>query len=308
MNIVPATPESIAEGARLIRAGRLVAFPTETVYGLGCDATIDRAVAAVFELKGRPSFNPLIVHVGGRDAAANLVRFDARADALAAKFWPGPLTLVLPRRPDGPVSLLAAAGLETLAVRAPSHEVAHALIAAAGRPIAAPSANRSGAVSPTTADHVDAPCDLVLDGGPCALGLESTVLDLTGARPTILRPGAVTEEEIAEIAGPLAPPGAGVRSPGQLARHYATRLPLRLDVADPRGDEALLAFGPAVPEGAAETRNLSPTGDLREAAANLFAMMRALDRAGLAGIAVMPVPDTGLGRAINDRLRRAATR
>ncbi len=308
MTIVPATPENIAEAARLIRAGRLVAFPTETVYGLGCDATIDRAVAKVFEAKGRPRFNPLIVHVLDREAAAQLAVLDPRAAALAERFWPGPLTLVLPRRHEGPVSLLASAGLDTLAIRAPAHEVARALIAASGRPIAAPSANRSGGVSPTAADHVDAPCDMVLDGGNCAIGIESTVLDLTGARPAILRHGAVTDDAIREIAGPLVPPGGAIRSPGQLSRHYATRLPLRLGATEARADEALLAFGPGAPAGAAETLNLSPGGNLTEAAANLFAMMRALDRPAFAAIAVMPIPETGLGRAINDRLRRAATR
>ena len=304
--IVPASAEAIGKAAKLIRAGGLVAFPTETVYGLGCDATSDLAVASLFKAKGRPRFNPLIVHVAGRDAAAALATFDARADALAAKFWPGPLTLVVARRPNCKVSLLASAGLDTLAIRAPAHPVARDLIAEAGCPIAAPSANRSGRVSPTEAAHVDVDVDMVLDGGTCPVGIESTILDLTGAQPAILRHGAVTEEEIAAVAGPLAPPGAGIRAPGQLARHYATRLPLRLGAAGARTGEVLLAFGPNAPSGAA--CNLSPTGDLKEAAANLFAMMRALDRPEFIGIAVMPIPETGLGRAINDRLRRAATR
>jgi L-threonylcarbamoyladenylate synthase len=310
--VVPATPENIGRAGALLRAGRLVAFPTETVYGLGCDATDDRAVAAVFAAKGRPEFNPLIVHVLGRDEAAALAAFDARADALAASFWPGPLTLVLPRTATCPVSLLATAGLDTIAIRAPSHLVARAVIEAAGRPIAAPSANRSGEVSPTTAAHVaeslGAEVAMILDGGPCPVGLESTVLDLAGDRPAILRPGAVTEEEIAARIGKLAPPGAAVRAPGMLARHYATRLPLRLDARELRPGEALLAFGRHAPRGAAAEMNLSPTGDLVEAAANLFAMMRALDRPGFSAIAVMPIPEQGLGRAINDRLRRAAAR
>jgi L-threonylcarbamoyladenylate synthase len=312
--VVPATPDAVAEAARLIRVGRLVAFPTETVYGLGCDATDDRAVALVFAAKGRPEFNPLIVHVTGREEAARLARFDARADALAAAFWPGALTLVLPRVENCPVSLLATAGLDTIAVRAPSHAIARALIAAASRPIAAPSANRSGEVSPTTSAHVaeslGADVALILDGGACPLGLESTVLDLTGEAAAILRPGAVTEEAIVAFAGPLASPADRERpvAPGMLARHYATRLPLRLAAREVRRGEALLAFGPNAPEGAPLTSNLSPSGDLVEAAANLFAMMRALDRPGLAGIAVMPIPETGLGRAINDRLRRAAAR
>jgi len=310
--VVPATPDAVAEAGRLIRAGRLVAFPTETVYGLGCDATDDRAVALVFAAKGRPEFNPVIVHVGGREDAARLARFDARADALAAAFWPGALTLVLPRTENCPVSLLATAGLDTIALRAPSHLIARALIAATARPIAAPSANRSGKVSPTTAAHVAESLGeevaLILDGGPCPLGLESTVLDLVGAAPTILRPGAVTEEAIAAVAGPLAQHEDRARpaAPGMLARHYATRLPLRLAAREVRPGEALLAFGPDAPTGAPLTLNLSPSGNLIEAAANLFAMMRTLDRPGLTGIAVMPIPEAGLGRAINDRLRRAA--
>jgi len=315
----PATPETIAEAARLIRAGRLVAFPTETVYGLGADATNGAAVAAIFVAKDRPSFNPLIIHVATAAEAEALVAFDERARRLAARFWPGALTLVLPRRAGCTVSLLAGAGLDTLAVRAPDHDVALALLRAAGCPVAAPSANRSGAVSPTAAAHVaeslgDA-VDLILDGGACTVGVESTVLDLTGAQPVVLRPGGVTDEAIAEIVGPLGrapisgsgPDGGGPRSPGMLARHYATTVPLRLDADAVRPGEALLAFGRPL-AGAAVMRNLSPSGDLGEAAANLFAMLRDLDRPGaVAGIAVMKVPEHGLGRAINDRLRRAAT-
>jgi L-threonylcarbamoyladenylate synthase len=294
--------DEIARAAALIRRGKLVAFPTETVYGLGCDATNDRAVAAVFEAKGRPSFNPLIVHVRDRSEAEIIATFDGRARNLAERFWPGPLTLVLPRAADCKVSLLATAGLDSVALRAPSHPIARDLLAAAGVPVAAPSANRSGEVSPTRADHVTVAADMVLDGGPCAVGLESTVLDLTGAQPAILRPGAVTAEEIAAVAGALAAPGGTIRSPGMLARHYATRLPLRLEAREARQGEALLGFGPAP----AATLNLSPAGDLAEAAANLFAMMRALDRPPHTGIAVMPIPEAGLGAAINDRLRRAA--
>jgi L-threonylcarbamoyladenylate synthase len=256
----------------------------------------------VFEAKGRPHFNPLIVHVVGRSEAEAIVEFNATAAALADRFWPGPLTLVLPRRPEAKVSLLATAGLDTVAVRAPAHPLAQELLAAARVPVAAPSANRSGEVSPTRAEHVTVAADLVLDGGPCRIGLESTVLDLTGEHPAVLRPGAVTAEEIATLVGPLAPPGAAIRSPGMLARHYATHLPLRLEAREARPGEALLGFGPA--PGAA--LNLSPSGDLLEAAANLFAMMRALDRPPQTGIAVMPTPDRGLGAAINDRLRRAA--
>jgi len=292
----------VTHAAELIRQGKLVAFPTETVYGLGCDATNDRAVAAVFEAKGRPQFNPLIVHVRDRNEAEIIGTFDGRARSLADRFWPGPLSLVLPRRAEGKVSLLATAGLDTVAVRAPAHPLARELLAAARVPIAAPSANRSGEVSPTRAEHVTVAADMVLDGGPCRIGLESTVLDLTGAQPAILRPGAVTAEEIAALIGPLAPPGTEIRSPGMLARHYATRLPLRLEAREARPGEALLGFGPA----ARTALNLSPEGDLVEAAANLFAMMRALDNPPHTGIAVMPIPSHGLGAAINDRLRRAA--
>jgi L-threonylcarbamoyladenylate synthase len=313
--IIPATDESIATAARLLREGQLVAFPTETVYGLGADATDDRAVAAVFAAKRRPRFNPLIVHVADVGAAQQLVVFDERARQLAQAFWPGALTLVLRRKPDCLVSLLASAGLDTLALRVPNHPVAQALLRACGRPIAAPSANASGKVSPTTAAHVaqslGANVALILDGGRCPVGVESTVLDLSASAATLLRPGGITEEDIGALIGPLATPAAtqgdeARRSPGLLESHYAPERPLRLDVRELRPGEALLAFGPSPLAGAAHSENLSPTGDLQEAAANLFAMLRALDRADLAGIAVMPIPDRGLGRAINDRLRRAA--
>lgn len=315
-NVVAADDETIAAAAQRLAAGELVAFPTETVYGLGGDATSDRAVARIFEAKGRPRFNPLIVHVPDAEAARALVTFDARADRLAARFWPGALTLVLPRRQDCTVSLLASAGLDSLAVRAPRHAVAHALLVAFGRPIAAPSANASGRVSPTTAEHVvrslGTRVAMILDGGRCPVGVESTVVDLTGATPVLLRPGGVTAEDLTGAIGPLAAPapgqGRGPKSPGMLASHYAPDLPLRLDAWDVRPGEALLAFGAGTIPGAAAVENLSPGGDLEEAAANLFAMLRALDRPGLTGIAVMPIPERGLGRAINDRLRRAAVR
>ncbi len=312
--ILPPTPGNIAAAAAALGAGRLVAFPTETVYGLGGDATNDRAVAEVFAVKGRPRFNPLIVHVADVAAARAVAVFDARAEELAARFWPGGLTLVLARVPGSPVSLLASAGLDTLALRVPAHPVAHTLLAAVARPIAAPSANRSGKVSPTTAAHVAQSLDgriaMILDGGPCPIGIESTVVDLSGATPTLLRPGAVPEEEIAAVVGALAPAArtGPKRSPGQLDSHYAPDLPMRLEATDVRPGEALLAFGPHPPAGAAETANLSASGDLSEAAANLFSMLRAFDRPRFTGIAVMPVPDRGLGRAINDRLRRAAAR
>ena len=305
----------IEQAAQALRAGRLVAFPTETVYGLGAVATNDRAVAAIFAAKGRPRFNPLIVHVSDTGAARALARWNDAAERLAARFWPGALTLVLPRPEGCPLSLLVSAGGDTVGLRVPAHPVAQALLAATVLPVAAPSANRAGQVSPTTADHV-APglgdrIDIVLDGGRCPIGVESTVLDLTCTPPRLLRPGGVTraalERVIGGLAGP-APPGATYprRAPGQLASHYAPVRPLRLDATTVAADEALLAFGPQPLEGAGSTLNLSPRGDLEEAAANLFAMLRALDRPEFRAIAVMPVPDDGLGEAIRDRLIRAA--
>jgi len=309
--ILTADGDGIEAAARLLRSGALVAFPTETVYGLGADATNDKAVAAIFAAKDRPRFNPLIIHVPDRAAAGALVRFDARAGKLADAFWPGALTLVLPRLDGCPVSLLASAGLDTLAVRVPGHPVALGLLAAAARPIAAPSANPSGAVSPTSAGHVvqslGGRVAAVLDGGPCAVGLESTVVDLSSDQAALLRPGGIPAEDLEAVIGPLVQPDrdAGApKSPGQLARHYAPRLPLRLEATEARPGEVLLGFGAAP----AETRlNLSPEEDLAEAAANLFAMLRQLDEQDATAIAVMAIPDQGLGRAINDRLRRAVT-
>jgi L-threonylcarbamoyladenylate synthase len=311
--IVPATPEAISRAAELLRAGKLVAFPTETVYGLGADATDDRAVAAIFAAKGRPRFNPLIVHVPDLAAAEAIAEFSNRARDLTRRFWPGPLTLVLRRRETSGTSLLACAGLDTVAVRVPAQPAAQALLRAVGRPLAAPSANRSGHVSPTTAAHVAAELGrrvaLILDGGPCPVGLESTVLDTSGARPALLRPGGVTLEELEAQLGSIDTAGSdpeAPRSPGQLASHYAPRLTLRMNAIDARPGEALLAFGPDAPPVFAEVLNLSPAGDIVEAAANLFALLRRLDRPEFTGIAVMPIPEHGLGLAINDRLRRAA--
>ena len=308
--ILPATADAIAEAAALIRRGRLVAFPTETVYGLGADATNDNAVAAVFAAKDRPRFNPLIVHFAETAAAAEAGDFDGRATDLARAFWPGALTLVLPRRAGCAVSLLVSAGLDTLAVRVPSHPVARSLLRAAGCPVAAPSANRAGLLSPTTAAHVaeslGGACAAIVDGGPCPVGVESTVVALGGGSAAVLRPGGVPVEDIEAVVGPLAAAeaaGERPKSPGMLERHYAPGLPLRLNGVEARPGEALLAFGPG-PPGAA--LNLSPGGDVEEAAANLFAMIRALDRPRFQAIAVMPIPEEGLGRAINDRLRRAA--
>jgi L-threonylcarbamoyladenylate synthase len=313
VTIIPAGDEAIARAAHMLRDGGLVAFPTETVYGLGGDATNDRAVAAIFAAKDRPHFNPLIAHVPGLTEAEAIAVFNDRARLVAQRLWPGPLTLVLPRRPGSGLSLLACAGLDTVAVRAPAHPVARALLRAANRPIAAPSANRSGRVSPTTAAHVSAELglrlELIIDGGPCTVGLESTVLDLTAATPVLLRPGGVTIEELHDVLGPIETIGGSEptpRSPGRLASHYAPNLPMRLDAPDARPGEALLAFGPEVPSGSSDVLNLSPSGDLTEAAANLFAMLRRLDRPNFSGIAVMRIPDRGLGQAINDRLRRAA--
>ena len=312
--ILSADETTIVHAARLLRDGELVAFPTETVYGLGGDATSDRAVAAIFAAKGRPRFNPLIMHVPGLAEAQPLGEFDERARLAARHFWPGPLTLVLPRRAAGGLSLLASAGLATVALRAPDHPVAQALLRASGKPLAAPSANRSGRVSPTQAAHVAAELGervaLILDGGPCPVGLESTVLDLTAPRPVLLRPGGVTLEALTERLGPIETPPADAsvpRAPGSLPSHYAPNLPLRLDAQEARPGEALLAFGRDAPSGFAEMQWLSRTGDLAEAAANLFALLRRLDDPKFTGIAVMPIPERGLGRAINDRLRRAAT-
>jgi L-threonylcarbamoyladenylate synthase len=306
--------DDVTAAAALLRDGRLVAFPTETVYGLGADATDDRAVAAIFAAKGRPNFNPLIVHVADTPAARALTVWNATAERLADAFWPGPLTLVLPRADDCPVSLLASAGLDTVAVRVPAHPVAQRLLRAAGIPIAAPSANASGRISPTRAAHVAQSLDdavaLILDGGACAVGLESTVVAIEGDTVTILRHGRVTREELAALIGTVGEATEdehAPRAPGMLLRHYAPDHPLRLDATDVRTGEAWLGFGPGpAPAGAAVSRNLSPTGDLTEAAANLFALLRDLDTVDVTGIAVAPIPDSGLGRAINDRLRRAA--
>jgi L-threonylcarbamoyladenylate synthase len=313
MTTAPPTPDEIVHAARLLQAGDLVAFPTETVYGLGGDATNDKAVAAIFAAKGRPRFNPLIVHMPGLREAETIAVVDERAREIARRFWPGPLTLVLKRRDDCRVSSLASAGLDTIAVRSPAHPVAQALLRQTGRPVAAPSANRSGRVSPTEAAHVAAELGehvaLILDGGRCAVGVESTVLDLADRTPVLLRPGGVTLEALTDALGPISTstgdPDAP-RSPGQLTSHYAPNLPLRMKAVTALPGEALLAFGPEEPLGFAAMLNLSPRGDPVEAAANLFAMLRRLDRPEFTGIAVMPIPDIGLGRAINDRLRRAA--
>lgn len=305
---------NVARAAALIREGRLVAMPTETVYGLAADATNARAVAAIYAAKGRPSFNPLIVHVADAAMAGRYAELTPLARRLADAFWPGPLTLVLPKRPGCAIADLVTAGLDTVAVRVPAHPVALDLIRRSGRPLAAPSANPSGRLSPTRAADVAAELGdkvaLVLDGGPARHGLESTVIEASGTVPVLLRPGAISADEVARIAGtavlrPAADPSLP-SSPGQLASHYAPHARLRLDATDVRPGEALLAFGPDVPASAGPVLNLSPAGDVVEAAANLFAALRTLDASGAGTIAVMPIPSGGLGEAINDRLRRAA--
>ncbi len=310
MSLHPATPDLIAEGARILRAGGLVAFPTETVYGLGADATQPNAVARIFEAKGRPAFNPLIIHLGQAEWVADFAEPDDRFHELARTFWPGPLSLVLNQKSKSPIAQLATAGLKTVAVRCPMGAVANALLNSAGRPLAAPSANRSGSISPTLAEHVadslGNKVDLILDGGPCSIGLESTVLDLTTPEAVILRPGAITSEQIDAVIGPVTTAASAAhkpKSPGQMLSHYAPILPLRLNATTAAAGEAFLGFGPTV----GATLNLSESGDLSQAAKNLFAMMRSLDDPRrFNAIAVAPVPETGVGAAINDRLRRAA--
>ncbi len=318
--ILPAGTAAVAEAARCLKAGGLVAFPTETVYGLGADASQASAVARIYEAKGRPSFNPLIAHVADIKAAQDIARFDGTALRLAKAFWPGPLTLVLPKTAQCPVAELATAGLDTVAIRVPAHPVAKDLLRAFGGAVVAPSANISGHVSPTTAAHVASDLsgriDLILDGGPVEVGVESTILACF-EEPVLLRPGGLPREDIERVLGrPLqrlpedaAGEDAQPLAPGMLASHYAPRTPVRLDAAEVKPDEVVLAFGPVEVNGAHAAKavlNLSAAGDLNEAAANLFGYLRALDAKGGRTIAVMPVPQHGLGEAINDRLRRAA--
>lgn len=323
--IQPATPASIEKAARMIREGELVAFPTETVYGLGANALEGRAVAKIFAAKGRPQFNPLISHGASLEMLLPYAAFDERALALADKFWPGPLTFILPLRKGSGISDLVTAGLDTIALRVPDHPTALDLIRLAGVPIAAPSANKSGSLSPTAPHHVlqslGESLSLILAAGATKYGLESTVLDLTGSDPVIVRPGAVTAEDIADVLERAVTYDMEAkekpRSPGQLLRHYAPGLPVRLNAIDVEPGEALLAFGSAKfmgLRGGGFARNLpqdsfynlSEQGDLLEAAANLFAGLRALDKPQHTHIAVMNIPDYGIGIAINERLRRAA--
>ena len=312
--ISPPTEAALAHAATHLRSGALVAFPTETVYGLGADATNAVAVARIFEAKGRPQFNPLIVHVLDAAAAAELGQFTANAEKLAAAFWPGPLTLVVKRAETCPIADLVSAGLPTLALRVPDHPIARALLTAFGKPLAAPSANRSGHVSATRAEHVAADLagavSMILDGGPVQHGLESTVLDVTSDEIVLLRPGVIPRARIEAVLGTTIAraESSSIRphSPGQLESHYATHAPLRLNANDLRQGEALLAFGPSAPATAGAVINLSSKGDLVEAAANLFAALRDLDARNPSAIAVMSIPAHGLGDAINDRLARAA--
>jgi L-threonylcarbamoyladenylate synthase len=318
--ILAANEAGVADAARSLREGGLVAFPTETVYGLGADASNAGAIARLYEAKGRPAFNPLIAHVCDLKAAQRIADFDAQAILLARAFWPGPLTLVLPKAPGCPVAHLATAGLDTIAVRVPAHPVAQKILRAFGGPVAAPSANLSGHVSPTTAAHVqndlEGRIDLIVDGGAVEVGVESTIVGCFEA-PMLLRPGGVPRGEIEHVLGRalLQPPdernsdSGQPLAPGMLASHYAPHTPVRLNADRLEAGEALLAFGPGAISGvdaASDMMNLSPRGDLNEAAANLFGYLRALDARGLRAIAVMPVPHHGLGEAINDRLRRAA--
>ncbi len=303
---LPANADGLAKAADLLRQGLLVAFPTETVYGLGGDARNGEAVAAIYEAKGRPSFNPLIAHVASTETAKRFVEWTDQADLLADAFWPGPLTLVLPLRPDHGISSLVTAGLDTLAVRVPAHPTAHALLTAFDGPVAAPSANPSGQISPTTAAHVRAGLEgriaAVLDDGPCGVGLESTIVGLAGT-PALLRPGGVALEQIEEVLKAELhhhQPGDLLTAPGQLQSHYAPDAPVRLNARSRQGDEVLLGFGSVDCD-----LNLSSTGNLPEAAANLFAALHKLNDTGRP-IAVSPIPHHGLGAAINDRLRRAA--
>jgi L-threonylcarbamoyladenylate synthase len=313
MPVVPATQDAVEKAARALARGEIIAFPTETVYGLGANALDGNAVAKIFAAKERPRFNPLIVHVPGLAEAKTYAVVNETARKLAEVFWPGPLSLVLEKRAGCGIADLVTAGLDTIALRSPANPVARALLAETKFPIAAPSANRSGRVSPTTAADVaselgDVPA-MILDGGPCQLGIESTVISLVSGDPMLLRLGATQREEIERVLGhpvAVAKQDAPVASPGQLATHYAPDTKLRLDATSVGPDEALLAFGKNVPKGARVTVNLSEGGNLSEAAAKLFGALRALDQAGASVIAVMPIPDRGLGEAINDRLRRAA--
>jgi L-threonylcarbamoyladenylate synthase len=309
---MPHDPQTIDDAAALIRAGKLCAFATETVYGLGADATNSDAVLAIYQTKGRPRFNPLISHCADMDMARRYARFSPLAENLAARFWPGPMTLVLPIIAGSGLSDIVTAGLDTAALRIPGHADARALIAAVGNPVAAPSANPSGKLSPTTAEHVRKGFGgrvPVLDGGPCESGLESTILAVEGDIVTQLRAGALPREHVEDFLGRLVPsaaPGAAISAPGMLKSHYAPETGIRLNADRPLPGEAFLAFGAEPQDFAGPVLNLSPSGDLHEAARNLFSYLARLDAEGCRAIAVAPIPYVGLGEAINDRLERAA--
>ncbi|TDI65441.1 MAG: threonylcarbamoyl-AMP synthase [Alphaproteobacteria bacterium] len=311
--IAAANDQTIEQAADLLRRGRLVAFPTETVYGLGADATNDTAVAGIFDAKTRPRFNPLIIHLAEKETASEIGQLDPVSHSLIERFWPGALTIVVNRQPTCPVSRLASAGLSTIALRMPCHPVAVQLIQAVGRPLAAPSANRAGTLSPTNAAHVSHSLgdrvDLILDGGTCPQGIESTVVQVKGDTCYLLRPGTIAKSEIERLTGPVLTPAAdqtAPTAPGQLASHYAPDHPLRLNAEAVDPDEVLLAFGDPVPGTPRATLNLSPGRHMTEAAANLFAHLHHLDKIPCRAIAVMAIPQDGLGEAINDRLFRAA--
>ncbi|WP_232223245.1 L-threonylcarbamoyladenylate synthase [Candidatus Odyssella acanthamoebae] len=308
MAIVCFSPEVLYQACALLTAGDVVAIPTETVYGLAADATNDKAVAKIYSVKQRPEFNPLIIHCHSAQQAKQYVAFDSRAEKLADILWPGPITFVLKRRADSPLSLLASSGLDTLAIRIPAHPVAQALIKAYSKPLAAPSANLSQTISPTSAIDVQASLGsrvpLIIDGGQTRVGVESTIIDLTEETPKILRPGGISVEQIQSIIGSVdVETGRGIKAPGMMARHYAPSVPMRLDAMTPENGELFLGFGDMESE-----YNLSLSGNLEEAAANLFRLMRLMDQPGIKAIAVAPIPRHGLGLAINDRLTRAATR
>ena len=298
--VVPFSDDAIGEAAELIRSGEPVAIATETVYGLAADATNAAAVARIYQAKGRPSFNPLIVHVLDRDAAARIGELGHEALELAHRHWPGPLTLVVPLKADCEIASIVTAGLATIALRVPSHRAMQALLRATGRPLAAPSANASGSISPTRAEHVlnslGGKIQLIVDDGPCEGGIESTIVAATGGTLRLLRPGPILVDVPAET-------GGAIESPGQLHSHYAPSKPLRLEATEAASDEYLIGFGPVDGDS-----SLSPSGDLVEAAARLFDLLHVADRSAEPRIAVAPVPEQGLGLAINDRLRRAAGR
>ena len=325
VTIITPNAQSIADVGTLLSDGHIVAIPTETVYGLGADSTNDTAVAKIFEAKGRPQFNPLIAHVNSIDMAEHYADLSTQAKTVAQNFWPGPLTLILPLKPNSGISKLVTAGLETIGMRMPKHKTAQDIITSLNKPIAAPSANTSGQLSPTTPEHViqslGANLEYIVTGGKCDIGLESTILDMTGEKPCLLRAGAITREDIETLIGEIddattATENETPKSPGQMLKHYAPRTPLRLNAIDLNEGEALLGFGSMkfmgikgggkiqdLPRG--HVLNLSEAGDLIEAASNLFSMLHKLDQSGAKKIAVMNIPDTGIGRAINDRLQRA---